>query len=187
MFALMISGWTNSFKCHKRPRPTNSPKTSLARPLGLVNSLSEFTYGNESTYSLGITSPKSEISVSNTSKASDFNTPFITRFENAFEGSSIYCNKLDNFEFFRPFPTSCYATPNIWCTFFLSYSNSWDLCRYTSLQTREICDLVGVWLLGRCFGNRLSVCCFRINLSVYISINFISLFSDFLKPFVKAI
>ncbi|WAQ88336.1 hypothetical protein PtA15_9A463 [Puccinia triticina] len=95
-------------KCHKRPRPTNSSKVSLTRPLGLINSLSNLNYGNEPTYSLGITSPKSEIYISNPSSSSDLSSPFINLFDNTLGGSS----EFSSFNYFKSFPNSCYTTHN---------------------------------------------------------------------------
>jgi len=111
--SLLCNACALYFKCHKRPRPSNSSKTSVARPQGLSTSPSDFPSDNKSTYSYGITSTLSEICTANSSEDSDFHVQFTNRFESALEGSSNHCNELKDFNFFKPFSTSCYASPTV--------------------------------------------------------------------------
>ncbi|KNZ47056.1 hypothetical protein VP01_670g4 [Puccinia sorghi] len=111
--SLLCNACALYFKCHKRPRSANSSKTSVARPQGLTTSPSDFPSDNKPTYSHGITSTSSETCTANSSGDSDLHVQFTNRFESALEGSSTHCNEVNDFDFFKPFPTSCYAGPTV--------------------------------------------------------------------------
>ncbi|KAH9448209.1 hypothetical protein H4Q26_009036 [Puccinia striiformis f. sp. tritici PST-130] len=114
--SLLCNACALYYKCHKRPRPTNASKRLLNRPLGSINTLFNSSYDNGPTaYSLGTGSPKSGIYLSDPSiRASDLNAPFTNRFDTVVDGNGVFGNELNsNFDFFKIFPTPCYATSNL--------------------------------------------------------------------------